>query len=128
MQLSVKLERQLLLRVIVRRQIALFFRTVRRNALARIVNPAHDVIEVRLFTDAGKVCSEVATDLVVAFTDLVTGKTSTTLEKFFTVSGVALRLCRELVVEALLPQIRSDRLNLVGAVFVAHVRAGGAFR
>src|SRR5689334_9743760 len=113
MQLSVKLERQVLLRVVVRRQIAFFFRTVRRNALARIVNPAHDVIEVGFFADTLEVRGKSAADLAVAFADRVTGQTAATLEKLFAVSRVALRLGGKLRIETFLPEISGDGLDLL---------------
>src|SRR5690349_24843077 len=44
-------------------------------------------------------------------------------------SSVALRLRGQLSVEALLPQVSSDRLDLIRAVLVAQMSAvGGAFR
>src|SRR6185369_7101324 len=128
-QLGVELIRQVLLRVIVRRQIAFFLRTVRRDAFARIVNPAHDVIEVRFFTDTLEVCGKFTADLGVAFADRVTRKTATTLEKRLAVLTITLRLRWQLVVEALLPEVSSDRLDLFCSIFVAQMSAvGRAFR
>jgi len=52
MQLSIKQVRQIVFGVISRRQIAMLFGAVRRVTLARVVNPAHDVVIVGLLSDS----------------------------------------------------------------------------
>src|SRR5687767_4233069 len=105
MQFSVKDKRQALLRVIVVSQVALLFRTIRSDAITRVVNPAHDVIEVCFFTDTLKIGGKVTAHLVVAFTERVACKTAARFEKLFAVSGVAFLLLREFRIKTFLPQV-----------------------
>ena len=127
MQFGVEDKRQALLRIIVGRQIAFLFRTIRRNSFAWVVNPAHDVIVVGLLADAAQVGGKVTADLIVAFTNRVTRKTSTPLEKLFAVTGIALRLSWYFGIETFLPEIRRDGLNLFGCVLVRLRRADRSF-
>src|SRR5690242_6453441 len=55
-------------------------------------------------------------------------KTAAAFEELFAVSGVATLLFRQFDGKTVLPQIRRDRLDLLRAVFVAHVvlAAGGS--
>ena len=69
MQFGIEDKRQVFLRVVFRGQVAFFFWTVRRDAFARVVNPANDVIEVCLFAYTLQVGGKVTTHLVVAFAD-----------------------------------------------------------
>ena len=65
MQLRVKHIWQVVFLVVVFGQVALLFRAIRRPALAWIVNPADDVIEVCLLADLLKICCERAAESVV---------------------------------------------------------------
>ncbi len=69
MQFSVKDKRKIVLRVVFRRQIALFFRTIGRPTFARVVNPANDVIEVCFLADLLKIRGKGAAHLAVVFAD-----------------------------------------------------------
>src|SRR5262249_3194732 len=120
-QFSIEDKRQTFLCVIIRRQVAFLFWTVRRNSFTWVVDPAHDVIEVGFLADSGQVRSKMSTDLAVAVANRVTGKTTALFEEFFTVSGVALWLGGQFGIEAFLPQVGGDLLDLLFARFVAHV-------
>ncbi len=89
MQFSVENKRQILLRIVFGSQVAFFFRAVRRDAIARVVDPAHDVIEVGFFADALEVGGKVTAHRAVAFADRVAGKTTAGFEQFFAVTGVS---------------------------------------
>src|SRR5262249_55196594 len=121
MQFSIEDKRQTFLCVIIRRQVAFLFWTVRRNSFTWVVDPAHDVIEVGFLADSRQVRSKMSTDLAVAVANRVTGKTTARFEEFFTVSGVALWLGGQFGIEAFLPQVGGDLLDLLFARFVAHV-------
>ena len=60
--IQVEHKRQIVLGVIVRAQVALLERAVRTRALARIVNPANEVIVIVLFADAAQIGGEGAAD------------------------------------------------------------------
>src|SRR6185369_9445013 len=120
-EFGVENKRQLLLLVVFGSQIALLFRTIRRDALTGIVNPANDVIEGRFLADALEVRGKLTADLVVAFADGVASETTAAFEKLFAVSGVAALLLGNLDVETVLPEVRRDGLDLRLAVLVSHV-------
>src|SRR5205085_9576836 len=92
-----------LLLVIFARGIALLLRAIWGPTLARVVNPAHDVIVARLFADARQVRGEVAADLLPALVNRVAGHAAFRLEQLLAVPRVALVLPRHLSVERRLP-------------------------
>ena len=67
MLFGVEDERHARLCVILRGQIAFVFRAIGTPTLARIINPAHDVLEIIFLADALKISSEVAAHTRVAF-------------------------------------------------------------
>ena len=82
-------ERQIVLGVIFRAQIALLERAVGAGALARIVNPANQVIVVVLFADAAQVGREGAAHHVRAFADRMAGQAAARFEEHLAVRRVA---------------------------------------
>src|SRR5687768_10593025 len=125
MQFSVENKRQSFLRVVLRCQIAsmLRMRAIGRDAIARVVDPAHDVVEVCFFADALEVRSKAAADLAVAVADRVTRETAAGFEQLFAMTSVAAWLRWQRVSKAVLPQVSGDSFDLIRRVFVAHVRA-----
>src|SRR5437764_15080399 len=107
MEFGIEQIRQSVLRIILRRQIAMLFWTVRGPAFARVVDPAHDVIVVGLLADLRKVRGECASKPLVFFADRMASHTATRFEQFFTVILIALRLRRSLAVKAVLPKVCS---------------------
>ena len=93
--IEVKHERQIVLGVIFRTQVALFERAVRARALARIVNPAYEVIVIVFFADAAQVRGKGAADHVRAFADGVAGQAAARFKQNLAVRGVAGRLLVE---------------------------------
>src|SRR3982751_3409572 len=92
--------------------------TVGRPTLSRIVNPANDVIEVRLRADLCKVRRELATNFVLAFADRVTSETSLCIEKVLAFLHITLLLLRSLAVKAGLPQVSRDRFDFVRPLLI----------
>src|SRR5688572_33217668 len=92
--IHIKNKGQILLGVIFRRQIALLRRTVGGPALARVVDPADDVIVTGLFADALEVGGKISADISfrIALTDRVAGHAAARLEKLFAARAIALRL------------------------------------
>jgi len=80
---------QTFFRVILGTNIFLFQRTVGSRALARIVHPSHQVIEIRFLSNAGKIRGESATLHLIAFANGMAGHTASRLKQFFTVFGVS---------------------------------------
>ncbi len=72
--------RQTLFLVIVGADVFLFVGAVGASALAGVVHPAHEVVVIVLFADAGEICRESAALHLVAFTDGMTGETPTRFE------------------------------------------------
>src|SRR5688572_27644437 len=122
MQVSVKNIRQILLRVVFRSKVTFFFRTIRSHAIARVVDPAHDVIKISLLTDFLKVCGEITARGARTLADRVAGHTTSSFKQLFSVAGISAWLRWQSVRETVLPQICGDRLDLIARVFVAHVR------
>src|SRR5688572_20359380 len=110
MQLSIEREGFAMLREVVRSQVALLCRTIRRPAFARVVNPAHDIVIVRLFADTRKIRGEHAPHRVVTLADRMATETAARFEQFLTFCFITLRLSRDFAVKAVLPQIRRDGL------------------
>src|SRR5260370_39697921 len=96
----------------------MFLRTVRRPTFARVVNPTHDVIIVRLFPDSGQVRRERATHLRVFFADRMTSETAARFKQLFPMVLVALRLRGGLTVKTVLPEVSGDRLQIFRAIRV----------
>ena len=94
--------------IIIRREIALLFRAIRRPAFARVINPAHDVIVVIFFANLRQVRGERAAQLGVSFADRVTRQTTARFEEVLAVRLVALGLRGDLTVETVLPEISGD--------------------
>src|SRR6185503_8286528 len=122
MQFSVENKRQVFLRVVFGSQVTFFQGAIRRNAIARVVDPANDVVEVGLLSDALKVRGKVTADRAGAFADRVTGKTAACFKQFLSVTRVSAWLSCERVSKTVLPQVGGDRFELIARVFVAHVR------
>src|SRR5687768_15493708 len=110
MQLSIEREGFAMLRKVVRGQVALLFRAIRRPTFARVVNPAHDIVIVRLFADTGKIRGKNAPHRAVTLADRMATETATRFEQFFPLCLVTLRLSWDLAVKAVLPQIGCDGL------------------
>src|SRR2546423_1940629 len=113
MEFGIEQIRQSVLRIILRRQIAMLFWTVRGPAFARVVDPAHDVIVIGLLTDLRKVRGECAAKSLVFFADRMASHTATRFEQFFAVILLALRLRGGFAVKAVLPEVSSHRLQIV---------------
>ena len=69
MKFGIEQVRQVMFRVIFRRQITFLFRTIRRPTFARIVNPTHDVIVVGFLADTLQVGRKCAAHSTLAFAD-----------------------------------------------------------
>src|SRR4051812_1603034 len=82
------------------------------------MNPTHDVFVVGLFSHALKVCSKVASDFTVRLTNRMTRKTPFCFEEFLPMPRIAACLIRDLPIEAFLPEIRSNCLDLIFPVLV----------
>src|SRR5688572_1856903 len=113
MEFGVKNKRQVFLRVVFGSQVAFFFWTIWCDAIARVVDPANDVIEVCLLADALEVCSKMPADRVFGVANRVTGHTTTSFKQLFSVSGVAAWLSWQRVRETVLPEICGDGLDLI---------------
>ena len=83
---------QVVLLVVVRRQVALLNRTIRRRALARVVYPAHQVVVVHLLAHAAQVRSEPSPHRVRAFADRVTAHAAARLKALLALDRVSGRL------------------------------------
>src|ERR1700730_8745469 len=118
MQLSVKDIGLALLRVVLWCQISLLFRTIRRIARPRIVDPADDVIEVCFLSDPGQIRGKRSAKTVAFLAYRVTSQASPALKDFFAMIGIALLLFRHFAFKAGLPQIRCDGLDFVFAFLV----------
>ena len=105
MQFGIEEKRQAVFCVIIRREIAFLFRAIRRPALARVVNPTHDVIVIIFLADFREVGRECAAELAVSFADRVTRQTAARFEEILAVRLVALSLRRYLAVKTVLPEI-----------------------
>src|SRR5947209_5242874 len=119
MLIGIEHERQVMVRVILRRQIPVLFRTIRSPAVTRVVNPPDDVIEVRLLPHLRQVRSEVSADALAVLLNRVTGHASALMKQFAAVSGVTSLLLRNLAVKTLLPKISRNCLDLIRAVLIA---------
>src|SRR5690242_12083773 len=95
---QIEFKRQPLLRVILRPNILLLIRTIRTRPLARIVDPAHQVIEIRFLTHARQVRGKCSALRLVAFTDRVASQASTRLEQIFSVRSISLLLLGKWIV------------------------------
>src|ERR1700722_19482287 len=92
---EIKLVGKSLLRIILGTDVFFLVRAIGSRSLACVVNPAHQVVVVRLFAHAGQVCSEGSTLNLIAFSNGVAGETSSRLEQFFSVSGVPRLVLRQ---------------------------------
>ena len=105
---------EIVLGVIFRPQVALFVRTIRPGALARVVDPANDIIVIFLFADAAEVGSESSANRGRAFTHGMAGEASALFEEFFAMGCAAGRLMIERRAgESCLPNESGERLRLV---------------
>src|SRR5258708_39140516 len=110
---TVEHEGQTLLSVVFRADVLFFIRAVGAGALAGIVNPAHQIVVVGFFADAGQVGGEVGPLHFVAFANGMASKTTSRFEQIFSVSRVAWFVFRQLIVQAGVPQIRGDGPYLI---------------
>ena len=90
----------------------MLLRAVGCPAVARVVNPAHGVVEVLLLPDARQVGCELAAYLLIALAYRVARETAARLEQLLAVRLVALLLLRNLSVEGRLPEVCGNRLAL----------------
>src|SRR4029434_10542229 len=91
-------------------------------AFALIVSPADDVIEVCLLADLLKIRGKRAADLVFLVADRVAGQTDARFKQIFSVRDITTLLLGEFAFETVLPEVRSNRLDLFLTIFVAHRR------
>src|SRR6202789_1764010 len=106
--------REIVLGVIFRSQVALFVRTIRPGALARVVDPANDIIVIFLFADAAEVGSKSSANRGRAFTHGMAGQASALFEEFFAMGCVAGRLMIERRAgESCLPNEGGESLRLI---------------
>ena len=78
--------------VIFRTEIFFLVGAVGTRALARIVDPADQIIVILFFTDAAEICGKRAADRVCAFADGVAGQAAALVEQFFAVGCITGRL------------------------------------
>src|SRR5258706_6426851 len=95
----------------------MFFRTIGRPALARVIDPTHDVIIIVLLADLGQVRGKRATHLGVLFTDRVTGETATRLKQSLAVILVSLLLRGNFAIETVLPKVRRYGFQVLRSLF-----------
>ena len=118
-----------LLGVILGTNIFFLVRAIRPRALARVVNPADEVVVVRLFADAREVRGEMPPCSLVAFADGMAGEAAARLKQFFAVRCIAGLLFGQRIGESGLPDVGRDRLNLmVVQAEVRHLRRGTEIR
>src|SRR5438445_6028341 len=96
----------------------MFLCRVRGPTLARVVDPTHDVIIVRLFADSGQVRRESPAHLRVLFANRMTGKTATRFKQILAMILVTLRLRGSLAIKTVLPEVSGDCLQIFRAVGV----------
>src|SRR5882724_1271900 len=104
--------------VVFRSQVALLFWTVGSKTLARVMDPADNVVKIRFLANLGKIRCKGATHLTIAFADGVTAKTATRFEQLFAAPGISPLLSGNLAVKGVLPKIRSDCFNLIAGIIV----------
>src|SRR5271156_4094515 len=101
-------------RVIFRAEIFFLVRAIRTGALARIVDPADQVIVIFFFADAAEVRGERAADGTRAFSDSVTGEAAAFIEQVLAVRGISWRLFFERWAgKRILPDEGGDGLDFV---------------
>src|SRR5260370_28373218 len=107
------------------RQIAFFKRTIGQRALARVVNPADQIVVVVFFTHTAEVRRKCSALLVIAFAHRMASHAAARLERLFTFDRVARLALRPITSHAGLPAERSDGFAIVliqaGG---GHLRAG----
>src|SRR5580693_2217256 len=100
--------------VISRAEIFFLVRAVGARALARIVDPADQVIVIFFFADAAEVRGERAADGACAFSDSVTREAAALIEQVLAVCCVSGRLLFERWAgKRILPDEGGDRLDFV---------------
>src|SRR6266481_5861532 len=87
--LQVEDKGQTLLGIVFRTDILFLEWTIRARALARVVDPPHEVIVVCFLANARQVRGESPTLHLIAFTDGVAAQASAHFEQFLTVAGVS---------------------------------------
>src|SRR5437763_462039 len=118
MLLCVEDERKIVISVILRRQIAVLARAVGCPAIARVINPADYVIEVRLLTNFRQVRRKVSAHVLAVLVNRVAGHAAARVEKLAAMLSIATLLLRHLPIKTLLPDIGRDCFNLICAVFI----------
>ena len=111
--IKIELVGKSLFRVILGANILFLIRTIRARTLACVVNPAHEIVVVGFFADAGQVRGESPALYLVAFADRMAGQAAAGFKQFFSMGGVAGLLLGQRVGESGLPDISRDRLNLM---------------
>src|ERR1700726_4841031 len=82
-------KRQIVLCVVFRPQISLLVRAIGAGALARVVNPADDVMVIVFFADAAEVRCKTPADFVRVLAHGMAGHAAALLEQLFAVSHVS---------------------------------------
>src|SRR5258708_21442862 len=80
---------QALLFVILGADVLLFIRAVRTRALARVLDPAHEVVVAVLLTHTREIRGKSSALQLVAFADGVAGEAAARFPQLFSLSGVA---------------------------------------
>src|SRR3989338_2121198 len=99
--------------VVVGSEVAFLLGAVGAGALARIVNPAHQEVVVRLLAHAAQVGGEGAADGVLAFAERVAGQAAAGLKKLLAARGGAAGLGRQAGPGACLPEVGGEGAQLV---------------
>ncbi len=106
--------REIVFRVIFRAEILFLVGAVGARALARIVDPADQIIVIFFFADAAEVRCERTADGVRAFADSVAGEAAAFIEQVLAVCGISGRLFFERGTgERILPDECGDGLDFV---------------
>src|SRR5712691_208045 len=82
------------------------------------MNPANGVIKVGFLADLREIRGKCATELTVACTNRMATKTTTRFEELLPVGRVTLLLLWNFAFEAILPEIRGNRFDLLVTVAV----------
>src|SRR5689334_2050776 len=111
--LQIELVGKSLLGVVLGTNVLLLIRTIRPGTLPRVVNPADEIVVVRLFAHSRQISGEYSAHHLVAFADGVTSEASTGFEQFFSMRCVPGLVLGQVVGERRLPDVGRDRLNLM---------------
>ena len=110
---EIKNVRQVVFLVVVSGQVALLERTIRRRALARVMNPSYQVIVIRLFTHASQVGAEPPAHSARALAHGVTAHAAPRLKTLLALGRIAGSLRRCFCVQRTLQDEGGDRAHLI---------------